>query len=73
MALSDQQQSDLEFQTAQQAVSRLNDAQRNRLELTRLAKEILAENDRNKAIDSRGFTADDVIAEATKLIAFVNA
>lgn len=73
MALTDQQQSDLEFQTAQQAVSRLNDAQRNRLELTRLAKEILAENDRNKAIDSRGFTADDVIAEATKLIAFVNA
>jgi hypothetical protein len=73
MALTEQQQIDLEFQTAQQTVSRLNDAQRNRLELTRLAKEILAENDRNKAIDSRGFTADDVIAEATKLIAFVNA
>jgi hypothetical protein len=73
MALSDQQQSDLEFQTAQQTITGLNDAKRNRLELTRLAKEILAENDRNKTIDSRGFTADDVIAEATKLIAFVNA
>ena len=72
MALTPEQQQQLEFNQAQAAINQTNENKGRRLEMIRLAKEILVENDRNKPVDSRGFTADDVVTEANKLVAFVN-
>lgn len=45
---------------------------RTRLEAVRLAKETLIENARNKPIDGRDVTADEITAFANTLTTYVN-
>ena len=61
---------------AREAARRAHDVEmeqrRARLEMIRLAKETLIENDRNKPTGERGVTAADVTAFADTLIDYVN-
>jgi hypothetical protein len=76
MALTAEQIADIELQEAQDAGRRAHDlaleGRRTRLDAVRLAKETLIENDRSKPADERGVSADDIIAFATALNAYVN-
>jgi hypothetical protein len=77
MAFTEEQQAQLDIQTttennraANQAVA---DAKRAKLEMVRMAKEILVENRRTQAAaDATDITASAVTALATDLTAFVN-
>jgi len=44
---------------------------RNKMELVRLSKEVLVENNRSKPVDSRDISADDITAFAQSLINYV--
>ena len=72
MALTEDQLNAIEFQKAQYDANAAADKYRHRLDLIRTAKEILIENDRNKAVDERGVSAEALIAEVEKLEAFLN-
>lgn len=76
MALTTEQQQQLEYEiavtTARMEAETSREAQRNRFELTRIAKEVLIENARVKPADSRDVSAADIIAFATALDNFVN-
>lgn len=65
MALTEDQLNQVEFNDAQQKVHR-------KMELVRIAKETLLENDRSKSADERGVSADDIIAFATALNIYIN-
>ena len=65
MALTAEQQDALEFQAAQQRTVF-------KMDLVRIAKETLIENDRSKPADERGVTAADITAYAESLFAYVN-
>ena len=83
MALTAEQQSQVELQTA---LAQLNadaenarrahelamDARRSKLEAVRIAKETLIENRRNQPVDAREVTAADIAAYATTLVNYVN-
>lgn len=84
MALTIEQQAQLEFSAAMQEVSAAQEAARRaseaaaqakqaKLEAIRLAKDVLIENARSKAVDSRDVAAADITAFADTLIAYVNA
>jgi hypothetical protein len=84
MALTTEQQSQLEFNVAMQEATAAQDSARRanevaaqakqaKLEAIRLAKDVLIENARSKAVDSRDVTAADITAFADTLIAYVNA
>jgi ATP-dependent protease HslVU (ClpYQ) ATPase subunit len=45
---------------------------RNKMELVRLAKEVLVENNRSKPVDSRDISADDITDFAQSLINYVD-
>ncbi len=49
-----------------------NEQRRNKMELVRLAKEVLIENNRSKPVDSRDLSADDITAYAQSLINYVD-
>tara|TARA_R110002072_G_C7787762_1_gene520608 strand:+ start:17 stop:253 length:237 start_codon:yes stop_codon:yes gene_type:complete len=77
MALTEEQQSQLDIQTATEdnraANQAASDAKRAKLEMVRTAKEILVENRRTQAAaDATDITASAVTALATDLTAFVN-
>ena len=65
MALTAEQQTQLDFDNASRAVDR-------KMEAVRLAKDVLMENDRNKPTGERGITASDVTAFADAIITYIN-
>jgi hypothetical protein len=64
MALTAEQQAQIEFDNASRAVER-------KMEAVRLARDILMENDRNKPTGERGIAASDVTAFADTLLTYV--
>jgi hypothetical protein len=64
MAITAEQQAQIEFDNASRAVDR-------KMEAVRLARDILMENDRNKPTGERGITASDVTAFADTLLTYV--
>jgi len=77
MAFTEEQQAQLDIQTATENNRAANqaaaDAKRAKLEMVRIAKEILVENRRTQAAaDATDITASAVTALATDLTAFVN-
>ena len=77
MALTPEQQAEIEMQEAREAGRRAHELamekRRARLEVVRLAKETLIENARSKPADSREVTAADITAFAATLEAHINA
>ena len=88
MALTAEQQAQVDLQTAigevsnQQQIALENvrqasqfalQAKQAKLEAVRLAKEVLIENARSKAVDSRDVAAADITAFATTLVAYIDA
>jgi hypothetical protein len=65
MALTEDQLNQVEFNDAQQKLHR-------KMELVRIAKETLLENDRSKSADERGVTASDITTFADALHTYVN-
>ena len=65
MALTEDQLNQVEFNDAQQKLHR-------KMELVRIAKETLLENDRSKSADERGVTASDITTFAAALNTYVN-
>jgi hypothetical protein len=77
MALTAEQQAEIELQEARDAGRRAHELAMEQMpeqepEAIRLAKETLIENDRNKAVGERGVTAEDITAFAGTLVGFVN-
>jgi hypothetical protein len=66
MALTTEQQTQIEYDNAARAVDR-------RMEAVRLARDILMENDRNKPTGERGIAATDVTAFADAIMGYVQA
>jgi hypothetical protein len=64
MAITVEQQAQLDYDNASRAVDR-------RMEAVRLARDILMENDRNKPTGERGIAASDVTAFADTLLTYV--
>jgi hypothetical protein len=64
MALTQEQIDTLELQHAQQA-------RQQKMDLVRIAKETLVENDRSKPAEERGVTAADITAFAETLNAYI--
>ena len=64
MALTAEQQAQIEYDNASRAVDR-------RMEAVRLARDILMENDRNKPTGERGIAASDVTAFADTILTYV--
>jgi len=77
MALTTDQQSQLELSDALEATRHTNQmalqAKQAKLEAVRLAKEVLIENARSKAVDSRDVAAADITAYAQTLVAYIDA
>ena len=65
MALTQEQQDQLAFNKAQQALN-------NKMEAIRIARDVLMENDRNKPVGDRGITAADITAFAQTIEQYVN-
>jgi len=72
MALTAEQENQLEFQEANMALMAAAELKRHKLDMVRLAKDILSEHDRNKPVGERGFTASDITALSDQLITYVN-
>ena len=80
MALTAEQQAQVDFETAlqvardtgRQAHELAMEQRRAKLEMVRLAKETLIENDRSKPADERGVSASDITTFATALNTYVN-
>lgn len=76
MALTPEQQAEVEFQTAIENNRHANqmkaEAIRTKLEAVRIAQQTLIENSRNKPVDTREITAADITAYANTLVAYVN-
>jgi len=64
MALTAEQQAQIDYETASRAVDR-------KMEAVRIAQAILMENDRNKPTGERGITASDVTTFADSILAYV--
>ena len=77
MALTTEQQANVDMNEAMETSRHVNQmalqAKQAKLEAVRLAKEVLIENARSKAVDSRDVAAADITAFADTLIAYVNA
>lgn len=72
MALTPEQQNQIEFQAAQSAANQNNEMKSRRMEAIRIAREVLAENDRNKPVGERGVTAQDITTFAESLVTYIN-
>ena len=76
MALTAEQQAEIDLSEAQQAGNRAHqlamEQLRHKMEAVRLAKETLIENDRSKPADERGVTASDITTFADALNTYVN-
>jgi len=75
MALTEQQQLDLELFEATESIRHANqiefEAKRQKFEMIRLAKEVLLENSRSKPVDSREVTAEHIETFTEKLMSYV--
>ena len=65
MALTQEQQDQLAFQKASQAMH-------NKMEAIRIARDVIMENDRNKPVGDRGITAADITAFAQTIEQYVS-
>ena len=65
MALTPEQQSQVDFQKASQAMN-------NKMEAVRIARDVLMENDRNKPVGDRGISAADITAFAQAIEQYAN-
>ena len=65
MALTAEQQAQIDFDNEMQKVHR-------KMELIRLAKEVVLENARVKSVDERDVTAADITAFADTLLTYIN-
>ena len=72
MALTTEQQNQIEFQQAQAALSQAGELKNRRMEAVRIAREVLAENDRNKPVGERGVTAQDITTFAESIVTYIN-
>jgi hypothetical protein len=76
MALTAEQQAEIELQEAQDAGRRTHEIameqRRAKLDAVRLAKETLIENDRSKPTGERGVSAADITAFADTLNTYIN-
>jgi hypothetical protein len=77
MALTTEQQAQVDISDAIDATRHANQmalqAKQAKLEAVRLAKEVLIENARSKAVDSRDVAAADITAFAQTLVAYIDA
>jgi hypothetical protein len=77
MALTAEQQAQVDVSDAMEATRHANQmalqAKQAKLEAVRLAKEVLVENARSKAVDSRDVAAADITAFAGTLVAYIDA
>lgn len=77
MALTPEQQAQVDVSDAIEATRHANQmalqAKQAKLEAVRLAKEVLIENARSKAVDSRDVAAADIAAFAGTLVAYIDA
>jgi len=77
MALTAEQQSQVDIQIAVENARHINQmtaqAKQAKLEAVRLAKEVLLENARSKAVDSRDVTAAEINTFAQTLVAYIDA
>ena len=77
MALTAEQQSQVDVSNAIEATRHANQmalqAKQAKLEAVRLAKEVLIENARSKAVDSRDVAAADITVFAGTLVAYIDA
>lgn len=72
MALTAEQQFQMDMEVARHANQMEIQAKQAKLEAVRLAKETLIENRRNQPVDAREVTAADITAYATTLTNYVN-
>ena len=72
MALTPEQQQQLEWQQAQTAANQAEILKGRRMEAVRIAREVLAENDRNKPVGERGVTAQDITTFAESIVTYIN-
>ena len=76
MALTAEQQAEIDLSEAQQAGNRAHqlamEQLRIKMDAVRLAKETLIENDRSKPADERGVSASDITTFAAALNTYVN-
>ena len=73
MALTVEQQFQMDMENARHANNMAQQAKQAKLEAVRRAKETLIENARSKPVDTREVTAADITAFAAALEAYVNA
>jgi len=77
MALTPEQQAQVDVQIAVETARYENQmraqAKLAKLEAVRLAKEVLVENSRSKAVDARDVSAADITAFASELVAYMDA
>ncbi len=77
MALTAEQQSQIDVQVAVENARHSNQmalqAKQAKMEAVRLAKEVLIENARSKAVDSRDVAAADITVFAGTLVAYIDA
>lgn len=77
MALTPEQQSQLDFQSTLEAArfaqQMMAEKPRMRLEALRMAKDVLTENARNKPVSERDITVDEITAFADTLVNYTNA
>tara|TARA_R110000822_G_scaffold231459_1_gene363400 strand:- start:314 stop:547 length:234 start_codon:yes stop_codon:yes gene_type:complete len=77
MALTAEQQSQLELQNAMEATRHANQlvvlAAQSKLECVRLAQQTLVENARSKPVDERDITATDITTFANTLASYTSA
>lgn len=72
MALTAEQQFQMDLEAARSANQMAMQAKQAKLEAVRLAKETLIENARSKPVDARDVTAADITAFAAALEAHIN-
>lgn len=72
MAYTPEHEFQLELESQRAANQDAAEMKRAKLESVRLAKEVLIENSRNKPIDNRDVSADEITAFAETLISYVN-
>jgi hypothetical protein len=71
MALTEDQQFQIDLENARHANQMATEQKRTRLEAVRLAKETLIENARNKPIEEAGVTAAEITVFAQELTNYV--
>lgn len=73
MALTADQENQVELAAALAVANAAVEIKRSRLEAVRLAKETLIENARSKSVEERDVSATDITAFANTLVTYINA